>query len=120
MKTPWSYRYKAPPPTLLVLYQGNRVAELEKYPQGYLFRYLPAFRQMNLLPFPGLAPGKGDIPSEELPVFFQERLPDMKRPEIQVRIEQLKISPTDTLRLLVELGSHAVTDPFELVLKTAA
>ena len=120
MKRLWSYKYKTPPPTLLVLYQAIRVAELEKYPQGYVFRYLPAFHQLNLLAFPGLAPGRGDIPSEELPVFFQERLPDMKRPEIQARIRQLQISPDDTLRLLVELGSHAVTDPFELVLKTAA
>ena len=120
MKIPWSYKYKAPPPTLLVLYQGTHVAELEKYPQGYVFRYLPAFSQLHLLPFPGLALDKGDIPSEELPVFFQERLPDMKRPEIQSRIQQLKISHDDTLRLLVELGSHAVTDPFELVLKAAA
>jgi hypothetical protein len=116
----WSYKYKTPPPTLLVLYQGKPVAELEKYPQGYLFRYLPTFRQLSLLPFPGLALDKGDIPSEELPVFFQERLPDMKRPEIQQRIKQLKIPNTDTLRLLVALGSHAVTDPFELVLKSAA
>jgi hypothetical protein len=120
MKTPWKLRYTQPPPTLQVLYKHELVAELERYPQGYLFRYLPVFHDLALQPFPGLPAGKGEIPSEELPVFFQERLPDMRRPEIQEKILALKISPTDMLRLLAELGSHAVTDPFELRLKIAA
>lgn len=120
MKTPWRLRYRQPPPTLQVLYRHELVAELERYPQGYIFRYLPAFRELGILPFPGLPPGQGEIPSEDLPVFFQERLPDMKRPEIQEKIRLLKIPTTDTLRLLAELGSHVVTDPFELRLKLAA
>jgi HipA-like protein len=120
MKKLFGYRYKAPPPTLQVLYQGKCVAELEKYPQGYIFRYLPAFEALHLLPFPGLAPEKGDIPSEELPAFFQERLPDMRRPEVQEKLRLLKIPSDDTLRLLAAVGSHAITDPFELRLKSAA
>jgi hypothetical protein len=116
----WTYRYKTPPPTLEVLYQGTPVAELERYRQGYMFRYLPAFATFELLPFPGLAPGKGDIAAEELPVFFQERLPDTNRPEIQRRMDSLGLSSTDTIRMLAGLGSHAVTDPFELRLKQAA
>lgn len=120
MKAPWKLRYKQPPPTLQVLYRHELVAELERYPQGYVFRYLPAFQELKLLPFPGLPAGKGEIPSDELPVFFQERLPDMKRPEIWEKVRALQIAPTDMLRLLAELGSHAVTDPFELRLKMAA
>ena len=116
----WHYKYKAPPPTLAVLYQGTRVAELQKYSQGFVFRYLPAFRDLCLSPFPGLAPTMGDIPFEELPAFFQERLPDMRRPEIQQMIRQLGIQPHDELRLLAALGSHAITDPFELQLIAAA
>jgi hypothetical protein len=77
----WSYRYKTPPPRLAVFYQDTRVAELQRFAQGFIFRYLPAFREMNLSPFPGLAPAMGDLSSEELPAFFQERLPDMRRPE---------------------------------------
>jgi HipA-like protein len=116
----WSYRYKTPPPTLQVLYHGTPVAELERYQQGYMFRYLSTFHELNLLPFPGLALEKGDIASEELPVFFRERLPDMKRPEVQEKIDRLNIARDDILRLLAELGTHAVTDPFELRLKNAA
>lgn len=120
MKRFLTLRYKQPPPTLQVLYQHVPVAELERYPEGYVFRYLPAFADLHLLPFPGLPMGKGEIPSEDVPVFFKERLPDLKRPEIQDRIRTSKLDTSDTLRLLAELGSHVVTDPFELRFKTAA
>jgi hypothetical protein len=121
MKTKlWRYRYKAPPPTLLVFYQDIHVAELVEFAEGgYLFRYLQAFRNLNLAPFPGLAPGKGDLLFSELPAFFQERLPDMRRPEIQEAVQQSGIPETDKLRLLAAFGSHAITDPFEFRLKAA-
>lgn len=116
----WRFRYKEPPPTLLVLYQGTRVAELEKYAQGFVFRYLPDFKRLSLSPFPGLPFAVGDLPFQELPVYFLERLPDMKRPEIRERMRALRISADDTLRLLAELGSHSVTDPFVFQLAIAA
>jgi HipA-like protein len=116
----WKYKYKTPPPTLLVLYHGERVAELRRFSEGYIFRYLPAFRHMRLSPFPGLASDRGDLPFQELPAFFQERLPDMRRPEIQEMLKKYRISPDDKLQLLAALGSHAITDPFELRLETAA
>lgn len=108
----WKFRYKEPPPTLEVLYQGTRVAELEKYVQGFVFRYLRVFQQLGLSPFPGLPLTTADIPSQELPVYFAERLPDLKRPEVRERMRELGVSPDDTFRVLAELGSHAVTDPF--------
>jgi hypothetical protein len=116
----WRYRYKTPPPTLLVFYQDTHVAELQEFAEGgYLFRYLPAFREMNLAPFPGLSPDRGDILFSELPAFFHERLPDMRRPEIQELVLRSGIPETDKLRLLAQLGSHAITDPFEFRLKAA-
>jgi hypothetical protein len=117
---PWKYSYKTPPPTLEVLYQGEAVAQLQKFPQGYVFRYLPAFRRQRLSPFPGLAIDKGDLPFEELPVFFQERLPDMRRPEIRELIRTYGIRQDSTLELLARLGTHAITDPFELRLALVA
>jgi hypothetical protein len=116
----WRYRYKIPAPTLLVLYRDVLVAELKEFAQGgYLFRYLPPFRQMNLAPFPGLPPGKDSLFSE-LPAFFQERLPDMRRPEIRELVEKSGIPEGQKLRLLATLGSHAITDPFEFRLKATA
>ncbi len=117
----WRYRYKTPPPTLLVLYKDVLVAELQEFPQGrgYLFRYSPAFQQMSLSPFPGLPLGKDSL-FEELPAFFQERLPDMRRPEVRELVRKAGIPEDDTLRLLATLGSHAITDPFEFRLKAIA
>jgi HipA-like protein len=116
----WRYESKTPPPTLEVVYQGEAVAQLQKFPQGYMFRYLPAFRRHTLSPFPGLATDKGDLAFEELPAFFQERLPDMRRPEIQELIRVYGIKQENTLELLARVGTHAITDPFELRLAVAA
>ncbi len=116
----WRYRYKTPPPTLLVLYRDVLVAELKEFAQGgYLFRYLPSFQQMSLSPFPGLPLGKDSL-FEELPAFFQERLPDMRRPEIRELVAKTGIPEGEKLRLLATLGSHAITDPFQFRLKAIA
>lgn len=116
----WGYRYKAPPPTLLVLYGEVCVAELQEFAEGgYLFRYLPTFREKNLSPFPGLSPDKSSL-FEELPAFFQERLPDMRRPEIREQVQKSGIPEGNKLQLLAALGSHAITDPFEFRLKATA
>jgi hypothetical protein len=96
------------------------VAELQEFSEGYIFRYLPAFGRLRLSPFPGLSFDKGDLPFEELPAFFQERLPDMRRPEIQERIKEEGISLESKLQLLATLGSHAITDPFEFRLQSVA
>lgn len=115
----WRYRYKTPPPTLEVLYQHELVAELHEFPTGgYQFRYTLAFRHMNLSPFPGLPAGKALLFSE-LPAFFEERLPDMRRPEIREAVEKSGIPKENKLRLLAAFGSHAITDPFEFRLKVA-
>ncbi len=116
----WKYGYKQPPPTLVVLYQEEPIAEIEEVEFGYLFRYLPAFERMELAPLPGLSQGQGDQFFYELPTYFEERLPDMKRPEIRDWVAQNKISPKAKLKLLASLGSHTITDPFEFRLKTAA
>jgi HipA-like protein len=116
----WKFGYKEPPPTLVVLYQDQPIAELEQAPLGYLFRYLPAFEGMKLSPFPGLPLEKGDRFYYDLPTYFEERLPDMKRPEIREWMEQHEISADSKLQLLAQLGTHTITDPFEFRLKVAA
>jgi hypothetical protein len=116
----WKFGYKQPPPTLVVLHRDQPIAELEQVDYGYIFRYLPLFDVMRLSPIPGLPPGKGDQFFYDLPTYFEERLPDMRRPEIREWMEQRKISPDSKLQLLAQLGSHTITDPFEFRLKIAA
>jgi HipA-like protein len=112
-------RYSSPPPKLHVLFHGTDVAELTRTKEGYVFKYLDAFKTLGLAPFPGLADVSQSYSSHELPRFFSERIPDVRRPEIKELIRQKKIRETDELALLAALGRLSVTDPFELVLQVA-
>ena len=122
MQFPWASNsrmmYKSPPPTLLVSYAGQHVAELKKVKGKYLFRYLEAFKRLNLSPLPGLPQAVGASEyheCDELPLFFKERLPDPRRPEIAAWLLANEIDSTDELLLLGTLGTRSITDPFVLV-----
>ncbi len=110
--------WKTPPPTLHLVYAGRPVAELKKERMGeqqlYHFRYLPAFKEENLAPLPGLPDSVQDHWSENLWGFFAERIPDIHRPEIDALLKARKINRFDELVLLAELGSRTITDPFEI------
>lgn len=114
------FKYKQPPPTLVVLHLEQPIAELAKVEHGYLFRYLPSFQTMGLSPLPGLPQETEGYFFYELPTYFEERLPDIRRPEIREWMEQRGIGAESKLELLAALGSHTITDPFEFRLKDAA
>jgi HipA-like protein len=118
----WTARlgYRTPPPTLVVSYQNQAVAELTKENGKFLFRYLDPFFAQKLSALPGLPAGRDTVTSAELPAFFKERLPDTRRPEIRQYILQHKIDETDDLQMLAHLGAHSITDSFELKLRDAA
>ena len=119
MQFPWASNsrmtYKSPPPTLLVSYAGQHVAELKKVKGKYVFRYLEAFRKLNLSPLPGLPQADGEASYDELPLFFKERLPDLRRPEISNWLRANNVDPTDELLLLGTLGTRSITDSYVLV-----
>jgi len=107
--------YKSPPPTLLVSYADHHVAELKKVKGKYLFRYLEAFKALNLSPLPGLPQVDGESVHDELPLFFKERLPDPRRPEINDWLRKNpSVDPNDDLYLLAVLGTRSITDSFVL------
>jgi hypothetical protein len=118
----WKARmgYKTPPPTLVVSYQHQAVAELKKEGGKFLFRYLEPFFALDLAPLPGLVPKRDFVPFTGLPAFFRERLPDTRRPEIRQFIRENNIDETDELQMLSCLGAHSITDSFELKLQTVA
>jgi len=72
-----------------------------------------------LAPLPGLPYSEDVLVSRELWPFFLERIPDVRRPEIQAWMKQHKLSEYDDIRLLTELGAHSATDPFEIRLVAA-
>jgi hypothetical protein len=115
------YRYTTPPPTLKLLYQGAQVAELRREDRGGLFhfRYLPGFKEKGLEPLPGLPVGGDDYKGPEMPLYFRERLPDIRRADVQRLVVQFGIPTDDELLLLATLGKHTITDPFEFELTAA-
>jgi hypothetical protein len=118
----WKARFgphKSPPPTLFVSYQHKPVAELKKEGGKFFFRYLEPFFSLDLAPLPGLAPNRQLVSFAELPAFFKERLPDLRRPEIRQYIREHSIDEYDELQMLSCLGAHSITDSFELKLQAA-
>jgi hypothetical protein len=97
---------------------GEPVAELRREKMGdqelYHFKYLPKFQEADLAPLPGFPDLGKDYWQEELWAFFAERIPDVRRPEIAAVLKQKRISEYEKLKLLAELGSLSVTDPFVL------
>jgi HipA-like protein len=112
-------KYSSPPPKLHVLFHGTDVAELVQQKDHYVFRYFEAFKRLGLAPFPGMPDPSKEYGSSELPRFFAERIPDVRRPEIREWIRRERIPEHDQLALLAALGRLSVTDPFELVLQVA-
>ena len=114
------YGYDSPPPTLKILYNGQQIAELTLDNGRYTFRYLDAFHRLALQPLPGLDPFKNPpYEGRELPLYFRERLPDMRRPDVKRLMQQFRIPEDKVLLLLATLGRHTVTDPFEFQLSAA-
>jgi HipA N-terminal domain len=108
-------------PSVQVFFGDRQIAELEKREDCYFFHYMGAFRDLKLSPIPGFpdVDRKEPYVSKQLFPFFQERIPDRTRPEIQELIKKLGVPQDDELRLLTELSRHSVTDPFELKLANA-
>lgn len=100
-------------PTVQLLFDATLVAELKKLQGKYVFRYLEAFKTKGLAPLPGLPDLDKLYESPDLFQFFEERIPDTRRPEIREWITQHKLDEHDKLSLLAAL-SRAVTDSFEL------
>lgn len=98
-----------------LLFDGVPVAELSHFPQGkYRFQYLEKFSEKQLLPLPGF-PDIGQIyESPDLFPFFEERIPDIRRPEVREWIKQQGILESDKLALLDAVGRKGITDSFEM------
>jgi len=101
---------------LEVLFEGTVVAVLGRRRDGwYTFRYLPAFGELNLAPLPGFPKADGrEYVSIDLFPFFDERIPDLCRPEVQEWLRRHPVEAGDKLALLATLSRESVTDPYEL------
>lgn len=110
--------HEGPPPTLQILFQDVLVAELSKAVRSgqavYTFKYLPAFKEKKLAALPGLPYSEQPQERGELWAFFAERIPDARRPEIAAWMQRKNLDAKDDIRMLAELGSYSITDPFQI------
>ena len=113
-------RYSGPPPTVQVLFEGEPVAELKSLRGKYLFRYLAGFRFKGLASLPGFPDLEKEYESVELFPFFEERIRDLRRPEIKESVHTKVLNEQDKLALLCTLGRRSVTDSYELRFNNAA
>jgi len=113
-------RYSGPPPTVQVLFEGEPVAELKSVRGKYQFRYLPGFKVKGLASLPGFTDLEKCYESVDLFPFFEERIPDLRRPEIREWVRTKGLDEQDRLALLCALGRRSVTDSYELRLNNAA
>lgn len=114
-------KFSEPPPTLTVSFSDTDVAELmqRKKDGEFVFKYLPTFQQLGLAPLPGFPELRREYVSKTLWPYFLERIPDRRRPEIKSLIDARGLQDASELRLLAELGSMSVTDPFKIREKVA-
>ena len=113
--------YKAPPPTLVVSYKNQAVAELTKENGRVSFPLSGAvLRARFSAASRHLAPSRSFVSFRELPAFFRERLPDTRRPEIRKFIRDNGIDENDELQMLACLGAHSITDSYQLSFLNAA
>ena len=116
----FGYRYSEPPPRLVVFFGPTQIAELTTEGSQFVFQYLPGFKTVNLSPLPGFTDVTKVYRSPRLWPFFQERIPDPRRPEIRDLMRREGLAGASELELLARLGARTITDPFEFRLVKAA
>jgi len=80
----------------------------------YLFRYLACFKEANLQPLPGLPDLDEIYEAPDLFPYFEERIPDIQRREIQEWLRRRGLPENDKLALLAALGRKKATDQYEI------
>jgi HipA-like protein len=102
---------------VLVQYGTTAIGELRRERRGvYAFSYLPGFFQADLkaLPdFPDPQIGK-KYRSDHLWPFFANRIPDLRRDDVQELIKKNRLKKSDELELLLTLGRETINNPFYL------
>jgi HipA-like protein len=103
---------------VLVQYGAVAIGELRRKDHEYLFSYLPAFFNSDLKPLPDFPhPVRGKVyRNAHLWPFFANRIPDLRRDDVQEVIKESRLKKSDELELLVKLGRETINNPFYLTL----
>lgn len=104
-----------------LIYQNNEIGTLKFTGNKWVFFYSEWFKgQSDIKPFANFPDvDRQEYVSDELPPFFESRLPGISQPQVEAFLEDLKsdkkINEGDTkVELLKKFGRRTITNPFEL------
>lgn len=112
-----------PAPRLIfrLMYKKDLIGTLEFSGEKWVFAYSDWFKnQADMKPFANFPDVNREYVSDELPPFFESRLPGITQPHVEAFLAYLKeqektINDAQTkVALLKKFGRRTITNPFEL------
>lgn len=109
----------APRTIFRLIYKKDEIGTLEFSDSQWTFSYSDWFKeQSNIQPFANFPDKNRKYVSEDLPPFFESRLPGVSQPQVEAFLkeyEQEQINEGETkVALLKKFGRLTITNPFEL------
>ncbi|MBK8965552.1 MAG: HipA N-terminal domain-containing protein [Saprospiraceae bacterium] len=103
-----------------LMYKNDEIGTLEFSSNKWVFAYSDWFKnQSNIKPFSNFPDVNREYVSDDLPPFFESRLPGISQPQVEAFLALLEakesINEAETkVALLKQFGRHTITNPFEL------
>ncbi len=107
----------APQPVFRLVYENNEIGTLEFSNNQWRFVYSEWFKnQSDLKPFANFPEVTREYVSDDLPPFFESRLPGVSQPQVEAFLKgKTQVSEGETkAALLKQFGRRTITNPFEL------
>ena len=100
-----------------LIYENNEIGTLEFSDSQWRFIYSDWFKnQSDIKPFANFPDANREYISDDLPPFFESRLPGVSQPQVEAFLkEKVQVSEGETkAALLKQFGRRTITNPFEL------
>lgn len=107
----------APRIVFRLIYEGNEIGALEFSEGQWLFAYSEWFKnQSKIKPFANFPDASREYVSDDLPPFFESRLPGISQPQVEAFLKnKTQASEGETKAVLLkQFGRRTITNPFEL------
>lgn len=107
----------APRIVFRLIYEGNEIGALEFSEGQWAFAYSEWFKnQSEIKPFANFPDASRKYVSDDLPPFFESRLPGTSQPQVEAFLKKkVQTSEGETkAALLKQFGRRTITNPFEL------
>ncbi|NUQ25366.1 MAG: hypothetical protein HUU34_15575 [Saprospiraceae bacterium] len=111
----------APQIAFRLMYKHDEIGTLEFNGNKWIFAYSEWFKtQSDMKPFSNFPDMNHKYISEDLPPFFESRIPGNSQPQVEAYLtlllkEEKQINEAETkAALLKKFGRHTITNPFEL------